>query len=254
MTLYKIYFSPTGGTEKVIDCLGEKWQEETIKFDFFDKKNNPANLNLISEDICIIAVPSFGGRVPDIAAKRIQKFQGNGAKAVPVVVFGNRAFDDTLLELKDLLQEAGFQSIAAIAANAEHSLMRQYGAGRPDLVDQKDLATFSQQIKDIIEKKQYPEDLKVPGHYPYKEYNGVPFKPTGNRHCNKCGACIEQCPVDAISPINPKEVDKEKCISCMRCVAICPQNARHVNEKLLAVAAMQKKKLFVERKINEIFF
>ncbi|MGI5825415.1 MAG: 4Fe-4S binding protein [Bacillota bacterium] len=253
MTLYKIHFSPTGGTKKVIDCLGEHLQPENTDVDIFDSKKDLTALKFDRFDLCLVAVPSFGGRVPAAAAARIKELRGNGAKAIPIAVFGNRAFDDTLLELKALLKAAGFVCVAAVAANAEHSLMRQYGTGRPDKFDQKELAEFAEKINSALRHNKYTEDVEVPGNFPYREYNGVPFKPAGDHHCNKCGACVEQCPVGAISPTAPRETDKEKCISCMRCVAFCPQKARHVNEKLLAVAALQKKKIFAERKINSLF-
>ncbi len=63
---------------------------------------------------------------------RINKIKGNGAKAVAVVVYGNRDYDDTLLELKNVLEENGFVVGAMVAAIAEHSIARNLAAGRPD--------------------------------------------------------------------------------------------------------------------------
>ena len=73
------------------------------------------------EDLCIIGVPSFGGRVPAIALERIKALSGNNATAILITVYGNRAYEDTLIELEDTLIEKNFTCQAAIAAVAEHS-------------------------------------------------------------------------------------------------------------------------------------
>ncbi|MDE6280624.1 MAG: hypothetical protein K2M15_02335, partial [Oscillospiraceae bacterium] len=88
--------------------------------------------DLDDNDLAVIAIPSFGGRVPALAAQRLAKIHGNQARCVVMCVYGNRAYEDTLVELEDLARQSGFQVIAAVAAVAEHSIMHQYAAGRPD--------------------------------------------------------------------------------------------------------------------------
>ena len=56
---------------------------------------------------------------------------GCGARAVLMCVYGNRAYEDTLVELADTAEKAGFHVIAAVAAIAEHSVVRRFAAGRP---------------------------------------------------------------------------------------------------------------------------
>ena len=57
------------------------------------------------------------------------------ARAVLMCVYRNRAYEDTLLELADTAEKAGFHVIAAVAAIAEHSVIREIAAGRPDAAD-----------------------------------------------------------------------------------------------------------------------
>ena len=140
--LYSIYFSPTGGTEKVTKLLSSAWKE-TKDLDISDLHFNYDDVNIKAEDMCIISVPSFGGRIPTVAVDRINKIKGNGAKAVAVVVYGNRDYDDTLLELKNVLKENGFVVGAMVAAIAEHSIARNLAVGRPDKSDEEELKKFS---------------------------------------------------------------------------------------------------------------
>ena len=52
---------------------------------------------------------------------------------------------------------------------------------------------------------------------------------------------------------NPGKTDPDVCISCMRCVEICPEKARTVSKLLLAVASKKIAKVCSNRKENELF-
>lgn len=43
--------------------------------------------------------------------------------------------------------------------------------------------------------------------------------------CNKCGLCVEKCPVNAIKMVSERPFWTHKCESCMRCANICPQRS-----------------------------
>lgn len=251
MKLFEMVFSPTGGTRKVCKVLAKEFQGEKIKIDLMQGKSSRNKEEITEEDICLIAVPSFGGRVPAPAVKNLKKLNGNHSKAVLVAVFGNRAYDDTLLELQDIAEESGFVCIAAIAAIAEHSIMHQFGSGRPDKQDKEELKKYAVHIFHLLSKGQTFRTLTVPGKRPYREYKGLPLHPKAGKSCNKCGKCAGVCPVGAIKKDNPKGTDNEKCITCMGCIAACPKNARKLNPILLEAATSKMKKICSTRKENE---
>ncbi len=252
MKQYQIYFSPTGGTKKVVSLLAQAWKDPWETIDLSSFPFEPGQ-EISREDLCIIAVPSFGGRVPDIVSKRIKKIRGNGAKAILVAVYGNRAYEDTLLELKDLAEQSGFFCIAAVAAVAEHSIMRQFAAGRPDTEDKKQLIDFSHKVKAHLDTILTDGTLTVPGHFPYKDYHTIPFYPTAGETCVKCGLCAARCPAGAIPKQEPSSVTEKDCISCMRCISVCPLHARALDPQTLQQTAQKMKPLFLKRKANELF-
>lgn len=257
MKIYEMIFSPTGGTRKVADIISKKlantFSSENIIIDLTDRRYDFSSCIFEKEDICIVAVPSYGGRVPETAVSRIGQMEGNGAKAILIAVYGNREFEDTLVELQDTLEEAGFIPIAGIGALAEHSIVRQYAEGRPDEEDKKDLEEYAKVISQRLENKNFPEELILPGNRPYKQYNGVPIKPKASSACTKCGVCFDVCPVGAIPKEHPQDTDTDKCISCMRCLSVCPSHARGVNKVMLAASAKMLKKACSIPKKNELF-
>lgn len=240
MSNYSIHFSPTGGTKKVSKIL-----ENVLLSDWqaIDLCREVAPMDLSAEDICMVSVPSYGGRVPGIALDRLSAIRANGAKAILVCVYGNRDWEDTLTELQDTLERCGFVCAAAIAAVAEHSIFRQYAVGRPDADDAAELTKFAEQIRNKLNARELGNLYLEGNHGTYKEYGGVPFKPEGDKRCVKCGLCAVSCPVGAIDSVEPNKTDKDKCISCMRCVGLCPEHARDFNPVVMtgAGAAMAPK-------------
>ncbi len=251
MKYVQIIFSPTGGTEKVSNAIAKSWPSvDTIDLSV-PGKNDPIMV-FQPEDVALIAMPSFGGLAPQIALERLGEIKGNGAKCILAAVYGNRAYEDTLVQMEDAAEKCGFRIIAAISAIAEHSIMHQYAAGRPDRADCVQLAGFAEQIN----KKLQSGDLKkpaLPGNRPYKKAGSVPLVPKAGPACTECGLCAKQCPTQAIDPTNPRTTDAKKCISCMRCVSICPVNARKVNAVMVSAAALAIKKACSEHKENELF-
>lgn len=253
MAFYEITFSPTGGTKKVSGLFTEAYGAESTYIDLTDRTVDFAAYSFQEEDICAVSVPSYGGRVPAVAVSRLGQLKGNGAKVVLIAVYGNRDYDDTFAELQDTLQTAGFVCIAGIAAIAEHSIMRQFAAGRPDEQDGKELAEFAARVRCAVEAGTVPAGPELPGNRPYRAYGGVPMKPKAGKDCVRCGYCAGKCPVGAIPADNPSKTDPEKCISCMRCIAVCPQRARSVSRALLTAGSMGLKKACSGHKENELF-
>ncbi|MDO5539543.1 MAG: EFR1 family ferrodoxin [Eubacteriales bacterium] len=255
MNIVQIVFSPTGGTQRVIDIITAEWGNSVNKIDLTNAKTDYNDPGLEKDDVAVIAVPSYGGRVPALAAQRLAGIHGNQARCIIVCVYGNRAYEDTLVELKDIAEHSNFRVVAAVSAIAEHSIMHQYATGRPDQQDENELHSFAGKIFEKINGSDAfcVSALQIPGNRPYKKGGAAVLVPKADKKCIGCGLCAEKCPAQAISRENIKTADSEKCISCMRCVEQCPKSARKVNGAMVSAVALAIKKACSERKSNELF-
>lgn len=246
MKYTRIVFSPTGGTAKVANMLTKKW-ESVEQIDLTKVDTDFSKYKFAPEDNVLVAMPSFGGLAPEVAINRFKKVSGNGAKCTIVCVYGNRAYEDTLVQMEDAAKECGFKVIAAVAAVAEHSIIHKYAMNRPDAVDEKQLEDFAGQISNKEEIV-----ASIPGNRPYKKSGSAGLVPKVTGDCIKCGMCAQNCPVDSIDKKNFK-ADSNICISCMRCISVCPHHARKVNGVMVGIAGLAIKKACSERKENELF-
>ncbi len=252
MKVLKIVFSPTGGTQRVADMLAEELGEVWAEVDLTDMKTAFSKVYADSDTIAVIAVPTFGGRAPEAAMKRLSEIKGGGSKAVAVCVYGNRDYGDALIEIYDTAAAAGFEVTAAIAAVAEHSIMRHYAAGRPNENDRKIFGDFAAAIKEKIHKG-HTGALEVNGNRPYKKYCRIGIIPSTSDDCINCGACAPACPVGATDSMIASNIDADKCISCMRCVVRCPYKARSINLAMVRLAEFATKEVCSVNKSNELF-
>lgn len=214
------YFSPTGGTKKVSDIFAAAVGKDAVWHDLRDKQTPTEQPQ---GELIIVAAPVFAGRIPSVVREKIKTLAGEGKQAVTIAVYGNRAYEDALLEMNDILIQGGFMVIASAAFVAQHSIVPEVGAGRPDAEDEKEIRTFAEAVKNSTSA----ENIHVPGNRPYKPEMKVAAAPISLSSCTACGVCAKICPTDAIAAAEGKMVtDVSKCILCMACVHACPLQAR----------------------------
>ena len=240
------YFSPTGGTKKAGGILAGALAEQVNPIDL-------CNHQPVEEGTCgdvVIAMPVFAGRIPAVAAEKIKGLKGSGKKAVTMVVYGVRAYEDALAELNDAAEAAGFQILGSAAVVAQHSIVPAVGAGRPDDRDEAEIKAFA---AEVLKKLPGGGAVQVPGNRPYREGMNLPAAPVTTQGCVACGACERVCPVCAVKMEQGKvTTDVQACMLCMACTAVCPVRARvlpaplqeSMNQKMSALVDVRRENEF----------
>ncbi|RJQ79799.1 MAG: 4Fe-4S dicluster domain-containing protein [Desulfobacteraceae bacterium] len=230
-----IYFSPTGTTRKVLESISEGITDEDVEhINLTLPESAKQTIPPFSGELVIIGAPVYGGRLPVDAIKRFRKIKASNTLSVLIVVYGNREFEDALLELKNLAIEIGFNPLAGGAFIGEHSFATKdlpIANGRPDSLDAKKARDFGAKIKDKIRALPSPDaqaGLEIPGRFPYEGGpRAMAASPVTKKDtCTVCGTCASVCPTAAIS-INGSVATKiERCIRCCACIKNCPTGAR----------------------------
>ena len=241
-TVRLICFSPTGTTRKILvgiaAGLGIK---EVEAINLTPPEGGRENLALGSDELAIIGVPVYGGRMPAEAIKRLRKITASATPAVVVVVYGNREFEDSLLELKNLAREQGFLPIAAAAFVGEHSFSTEalpIAVGRPDALDMDKAAGFGRAVAAKLSRlaqATLAKDVPLPGRFPYEGGARVmAVAPVTNvDRCTLCGVCAGVCPTAAITVDDRVTTAVEACIRCCACIKNCPEEARFWEDPMM---------------------
>lgn len=251
MKVTTLYFSATYTTKRMVEAVAAGISDEVVTYDITNDTNT-ATVVVPHDEVLVVGVPVYAGRVPAMAVERLQRFKGNGTPAVVVAVYGNRHYDDAVLELHDIMTNCGFRTVAAGAFIAQHSIFPKVGKARPDGADMAEIKEFAAKAVSLLADNF--GDINIPGNRPYKVPGGIPIWPTASRRCTACGACARLCPTGAIDPASPKGVDKTKCIKCGRCIVVCPAKARRFYGIKYSLAAARFNSAFAVRRDNEMWF
>jgi ferredoxin/flavodoxin len=253
--VWAVYFSATGTTKKVVeaiaDVIADKLGAARETYDFTRPQARENAPCFEPDDLVVFGTPVYAGRVPNVLLKYLETISGNGAAAVPVVLYGNRDYDDALIELRDIMEKDGFHTIAAAAFVGEHSFSYILAKGRPDEADLQKTGTFAANVAEKaaviagkaagltefgsappIEVKGTPEPYR--GYYQPRDRKGEPVdirkvKPLTNDACNDCKICADTCPMGSISRDDVKEYTGI-CIKCGACIKNCPLQAKYYED------------------------
>ena len=256
-----VYFSPTHTTKRVLEGIARGFQAATVEhLDLTPPQASTREFVYVHDELAIIGGPVYGGRIPPVALDRLRRIKGNDTPAVVVAVYGNREYEDALLEVRDVAKEQGFRPVAGGAFIGEHSYHTEampIAPGRPDSRDLEIARSFGElteaKLKGVRALGEM-SPLQVPGDFPYRKFDPPLLSPvTHERFCTLCETCAAVCPTSAIAVGDTVVTDPSACILCSACVKGCPTGARVWEAEWVLRAARWLSKDFAERKEPEMY-
>ncbi|HIR73177.1 MAG TPA: 4Fe-4S binding protein [Candidatus Coprenecus pullicola] len=214
-----------------------------------DRSDEP--IILTSGETVVLGAPVYAGRVAPEAVRRLKRIQVAAGASIPAVVtvtYGNRDYEDALVELYDMALLLGLTPFAAGAFIGEHSYSTPgmpVAEGRPDSMDLADASIFGGECARKLESPGAFAPFHIKGNRPYKEparpstptaasqpHSGTastPAVPVSADGCPLCGECAAVCPTGAIvldSGSMKVLTAPSLCIRCCACVKACPAGMR----------------------------
>ncbi|MFC2011098.1 4Fe-4S dicluster domain-containing protein [Chloroflexota bacterium] len=261
---FSIYLSPTGTTQKVALAVATGMGIPIEACDLTIPKARQAfNHSFGKDEIAIFGLPVYAGRLPKNIEDFFSGLEGNAAPAVALVLYGNRDYNDALVELRLRLEDRGFVVKAGAAFIGEHTFSKNIARGRPDNNDLAIAAEFGGKVAVSI-ATDITGTLNLKGNYPFVWKGYDPANPGDhptffsietNEHCTQCHLCAENCPWEAIDMDDPKIINSAICMRCLRCLKNCPSSAKCiVDDKFLSFLPDFEKRLNSRRCEPELFF
>lgn len=257
-----VFFSPTGTTKAVVQSIASGFASKDVELvDITSPEARKQPMVVSKDELIIIGVPVYMGRVPALLSDWLGSIKADNTPVVCVVVYGNRVYDDALLELQDMVVERGCIPVAGAAYIGEHSFSSedaQVAHGRPDKNDLQHATDFGRQVWEKLQSVDSVAQLlpyQVPGVRPYGgtvELWDVDFIEVGDR-CNQCGLCANVCPMGAVDAQDSRLIDGVKCITCCACIKRCPQNAKSMKSGPVKDAQKRLNTLFKDPRPPECY-
>lgn len=264
-----VFFSPTGNTKRMVELIAERLAQKLsvpVESDDFTLPAAHADTRTYSpEDLVIFGVPTYAGRIPNKVLPFVQTlFKGEQTRAIAVVTFGNRSFDNSLSELHMELEKNNFSVIAASAVVCKHAFA-EVGIGRPDDADEKHIAAFTDTVFEKLQQSGKPlsnasikrnEALTayyVPLGTDGKPVNFLKAKPvTDKAKCDNCGVCAAVCPMGSIDK-NDVSLVPGICIKCQACIVHCHTKAKSFDDPLFLSHKAMLEQNYTRKAVSEFF-
>ena len=270
--IWAVYFSGTGTTrrtvERIAGGIASRLNLPAESVDFSRPAVRQETLGFGEKDLVVFGTPVYAGRVPNVLLPFLrERIVGGGALAVPVVLFGNRNYDDALIELRNILAADGMHPIAAGAFVGEHSFSRVLGADRPNAEDEALMDEFAARVAELAAGLDAApvKSVAVRGQEPLRPYytprdragnpiNILKVKPkTDLSRCGGCGLCADLCPMGSIDPADVSAV-RGICIKCCACVKGCPTGAKFFDDAGYLYHQHELEAQYARPAENEVFY
>ncbi len=244
VTIGLIYFSATGNTRTIAATIKNELEAKEVivkEFDITSLTDREKEIPLSKLDYIIFGFPIYGRKIPSVVKKWLETISGNNQRCGMFFTYGGPMRGDIHNETKVLLEARNFIVIGSAEMLGKHSF---------NVVKGWELLKDHPNVDDFNITKEYTHKLlekfrraKIdPIEFPLAEDNLLPPDPNrkskrmitqypsrNDKDCCMCRDCEELCSTGAFNADLGK-AEAEKCILCMRCLAICPDQVIEIND------------------------
>ena len=244
-----LYFSPTHTTQRALraaaEGIGQPYTDLDLTLPGARRDFLSAPPKVGPDTLVLLGAPVYGGMIAAPFLQILGALDGNGAPCVPICLYGNRAYDEALLQLYMEACKAGFVPVAAAAFVGEHSFTSKIATGRPDNRDTEEARDFGTALHKQgeagfgqLKEADIPwraRDITLLGRHKQNLSEVTKRGPTVYAdRCIGCGSCVNACPTAMLcmSKSDIAEVAGDNCIKCRACARSCPAVAIDIEHPL----------------------
>lgn len=206
--LHLIFFSPVFHTRVITRMLGARLNAELglaetpVEHDITDYSQASPSLRFGPEDLVILASPVYGGRLPYPCRTASDAVRRRKTPALLVVSYGNRAFEDALLEMKDIVEKQKFLPSRPQPVLQNTALLPSMPQDAPTPMTKRPTPPFPPPSK-----RSWTALIPVcPIRFPYRGI--IPIVCTGNLPCPRQSTNAVQSAACALRPAPPMPFQK----------------------------------------------
>jgi Fe-S-cluster-containing hydrogenase component 2 len=241
-----VYFSGTNVTQSYAEVMKSAileggWGVESFNVTPFDARQKPLPTHVF--DAFVFGFPVYGDFAPSVINDWLPTLEGNGKPCGMFFTYGGRTTGYAHFHTRNLLERASFRVLLTAEFLGRHSFNMAGWGILPDRPDFGDFEIARAYVQVALEKfsQEDPAELQLqmPFGYDSKIYWLERAKKTGERGpthpvrtesvCSMCRDCETECPTQSFNADTGLS-DPEKCIECMHCVYICPDEVIRVDE------------------------
>ncbi len=243
-----VYFSGTNVTHAYAQVMGEALADLGCSAHLLNVtpySSRQAPLPIDDFDGLIFGFPVFGDFAPSVINEWLPTLNGQGKRCAQFFTYGARTAGYAHFHTKLLLEGAGFQVLFSAEFLGRHSF--NVGGWRmvPDRPDAGDFAVAREYAALAVERftADAPAAFRLQKPFGYgdtmRAFEALePIVERGwtnpvrvTESCSMCRDCETECPARAFDA-EAGLSDPTRCIECMRCVTICPDQVLRIDERM----------------------
>ncbi len=214
-----LYYSATGQSRRIAEYIARKTAFESADILSLERKRFHN---------AVIVFPVHCQNIPEPVKKRLDEITADNLTVI--ATFGRMCHGNVLYEIQ---KRYGHNIVAAAYIPTRHSYLSDKEFDRFD------------ELQPILDKICEPAPIVIPKSFKnplsnilkgWRSRMGV--KIYRDARCDGCGTCEKVCPFGAIT----EGKQNRKCIRCLSCLAHCPKNALHFENRLFMRLYLKKKK------------